>query len=277
MIPSQPFGSLKKLFDEAANAVLKEKWDLIQRARFWYDVLPYPDLAKFVERPTLINLLGVIPYHGSNPNSEWQNWAMEFFDSRRKFVDQKLSVMHQALEDQIVAWNCDYPQKGLQLDLKKLDQELQRSIENWTLAEFQHHHTWEKTVSEFVDVKKNELKSRIGSPNEKNWAIRHAVPGRTQRQYILLYCYQDLPGIQRGNMANKLAEDLGFTSGESLYQDFVKYATTRKRIRYTDDSIRKAEQLINDIEDIMVDLTPSQKERAEREINTIKTKFCNQL
>lgn len=86
--------------------------------------------------------------------------------------------------------------------------------------------------------------------------------GLNLRECVLVHCYRGAPPILRGQPG---------------YDDYIKYGRTTDRIRYPDESKRKAKLLIKSIEKTFPFLTETQIKQAENEVNTIKDNFQNQL
>ncbi|WP_018620857.1 hypothetical protein [Spirosoma luteum] len=80
------------------------------------------------------------------------------------------------------------------------------------------------------------------------------------RERALIHCYKDLPSVKKG---------------EPMYNDYIDFATPKKRIAYCNDSKRKADLLIKSIERILPSLTDLEKKQAESEIRTIEAKFSS--
>ncbi|MFD1144551.1 hypothetical protein ACFQ4C_25715 [Larkinella insperata] len=82
----------------------------------------------------------------------------------------------------------------------------------------------------------------------------------TERERVLIHCYQQKPAIVRG---------------QTGYADYMKFARPGDRIRYPNDSERKANSLIRSIEKILPYLTETEKKQAQSEIETIRANFRN--
>lgn len=93
-------------------------------------------------------------------------------------------------------------------------------------------------------------------------SIRLGTVGLTERENVLVHCYRGEPAIE---------------NGQPGYADYLKYYQTSNRIRYPDESPRKAKSLIKSIQKTFPYLTETQKETAENEISTINANFSDQL
>lgn len=82
----------------------------------------------------------------------------------------------------------------------------------------------------------------------------------TVREHALIHCYKQLPPIKKG---------------EPMYDDYIGFATPRKRLAYPGDSKRKADLLIKSIENVLLHLDEIERQQAESEIVTIEAKFSN--
>lgn len=84
----------------------------------------------------------------------------------------------------------------------------------------------------------------------------------TEREQILVHCYQQKPPIVRGQPG---------------YPDYLRFARPGDRTAYPNDSVRKAKSLIRSIERILPFLTEPESQQAQKEVITIKANFHNQL
>lgn len=81
-------------------------------------------------------------------------------------------------------------------------------------------------------------------------------------------------------MADTFARDHGFTSpksGEDFYQEYIKFCQPSGRIRYPNESKRKALGLIKDIKAILSSLNDIERQQAESEILKIETNLVTSL
>ncbi len=118
-----------------------------------------------------------------------------------------------------------------------------------------------KEQNAIIDENESESK-RKQRPLEQQRAKEHLPPKLTRREEVLIHCYQGGPPIK---------------CGQPGYAQYLEFGRQTDRIRYPDESERKARSLIRSIENTYPYLTEPQKRQAENEINTIKANFSDQL
>ena len=78
----------------------------------------------------------------------------------------------------------------------------------------------------------------------------------SKRQRILIHFYED------GKMVERKHKD---------YNDYIRFSTSRKRLAYHNGSLSKLKPLIEDIEEVIQYLSEKAKQRAENELNSLKS------
>lgn len=102
------------------------------------------------------------------------------------------------------------------------------------------------------------LQSDTGNKQDVSIENTISTPGLTNRQKMLIHCYK---------------EGSPYLRGTKEYNDYRRYQTPTKRQSYPNDSPHKANRLILDIEKIITYLPENARQQAEKEIDTIRSKF----
>jgi hypothetical protein len=91
-------------------------------------------------------------------------------------------------------------------------------------------------------------------------ALQSTHRNLTEREKALMHCYKEGPPIKKN---------------QPLYDDYITFCTTRKRVSYPNESKSKARSLIKSIEKVLPHLSEAERKQAQNEIDTIRANFSN--
>lgn len=173
---SLPISPLQKLFNEATQKVLNDKWKSFyfpeshqgQTRNAERCILPYPDSETLPKlRPLRFATDGIF----SNPTEHerrltWMNWAAAFINNNRTRVGDNLRHMERHLTAELAAWNGDKKEKNKQLQFDDMWREWLKSVENKSLNEFTGLYIHAGTARQFLTPKFEQIKERYTIPTK---------------------------------------------------------------------------------------------------------------
>ncbi|GAB3334187.1 hypothetical protein GCM10027299_42280 [Larkinella ripae] len=285
--------TLSDCFDVAKSQLLNEKWNVLLKAQNWWEILPCPDLNHVYLYRSPISFLPNLMINGklisqSETQTEhrlkWQIWAKDFFDSKKEKIRKNLSEMEDHLNKEVETWNnIHFNKPRWKLTSIKLLNDWVSSVEHLTVEEFTKLNIWPSTAANFRKAITEELERVYKIPNDQSeffgTETNSIIPIDNSetfklRRFVILHSFQNGKEITRGDVANQMAIKLGLTSGDYLFNKYKAFGNTKKRLEYVEKETQlRAQNLIYDMEAILPKLNPIQRQQAESEINTLKSKI----
>ncbi|GAB2854631.1 hypothetical protein [Hymenobacter ruber] len=124
-----------------------------------------------------------------------------------------------------------------------------------------------QAVRRQIEARRQQLQTTvfIPAPKEKK--------GKVSLSTLALIILYKGETVQRGAQANRLAQEAGYASGDSLYNNYCNYSTQENRIGFGNDTARKGRNMIARIQAALPYLDGAAREKAENEINTIEARI----